>query len=115
CEPDPSVLSKDWGNDMTFVARIRTLLIVAVLVTCLPRLAHADGFVNAGLGVSFGSPSAEGRANFVGAIGWLSREHIGVELDITYAPSFFKNPGSFTENRLTTVMGNVIIAGPGEV
>jgi len=39
------------------------------------------------------------------------REPIGVEADFTYAPSFFKNPGSLTENRLTTVMGNVVFAG----
>ena len=50
---------------MNVVVRIRLLLVVAVLLVCLPRLAYADGFVNAGLGISFGSPSTEGRANFV--------------------------------------------------
>jgi hypothetical protein len=85
-------------------------LLIAALVVWLPRPAHAQGFVNAGLGVSTGSPSAEGRANFVADVGWLPREPIGVEIDMTYAPSFFKNPGSFTENRVATVMGNVIVA-----
>jgi hypothetical protein len=97
-------------NAMTLLMRSRVLLI-AVVIGCLPRPAHAEGYINAGLGISFGSPSAEGRANFAADLGWLPREPIGVEVDVTYAPSFFKNPGSFTENRLTTVMGNVIVAG----
>ena len=93
--------------------RSRIPLLVAALMCCLPRPAHAQGFINGGLGVSFGSPSAQGRANFAADVGWLPPEPIGVEVDVTYAPSFFKNPGSFTENRLATVMGNVIVAGPG--
>jgi hypothetical protein len=91
--------------------RIRISLLVAVLVSCLPRAAQADSYLNGGLGISFGSASAQGRANFTADLGWLPREPIGVEVDVTYAPSFFKNSGSFTENRLTTVMGNVVVAG----
>jgi hypothetical protein len=93
------------------VTHWRILLCGAVLVACLPRPAHADGFAHLGLGVSFGSPPAQGRPNVIAGVGWLSREPIGVELDVGYAPRFFKNSGSFTENRLTTVMGNVIVAG----
>jgi hypothetical protein len=91
--------------------RIRVSLLVAVLLACLPRPAHADGYVNGGLGISFGSASAQGRANLTADLGWLPREPIGVEVDVTFAPSFFKSPGSFTANRLTTVMGNVVVAG----
>lgn len=96
---------------MTCSTRVRVLVMVVLGTAAAARPAHAEGFVNAGLGISFGSSAAQGRANFVGAIGWLPREPIGVELDVTYAPSFFKNPGSFTENRLTTVMANVMFAG----
>jgi hypothetical protein len=88
-------------------------LVLAIAMFWLPRDSQAQGFLNAGLGFSAGSPAAEGRANFVADVGWLPREPIGVEVDLTYAPSFFKNPGSFTENRLTTVMGNVIFAAGG--
>jgi hypothetical protein len=97
---------------MTCSMRNRIPVLAILLIVCWARPARADGYLSAGLGVSFGSPAAEGRANLVGALGWLPpREPIGVEADFTYAPSFFKNPGSFTENRLTTVMGNVVFAG----
>src|SRR5438874_876566 len=98
-------------NDMTLLVRMRIPCLIAALCLCLPRTALAQGFLDVGLGVSAGSPAAEGRANFVAGLGWLPREPLGVEIDTTYAPSFFKNPGSFTENRLTTVMGNVMVAG----
>jgi len=87
------------------------LLLLPILVLALPAAARAQGFVGAGLGVSFGSnASADGRADFTANIGWLPREPLGVELDVTYAPNFFKNPGSFSENRLAAVMANVLIA-----
>jgi hypothetical protein len=75
-----------------------------------PRPAASQGFLNLGLGVSAGSAAADGRANFVVDVGWLPREPVGLEVDATYAPRFFKNPGNFTENRLATVMGNVMVA-----
>ena len=89
----------------------RIVLVLVALLACLPRPASASGFVNLGLGVSFASPSAQPRPNLVADVGWLAREPIGVELDISYAPKFFKNDGSLTENSLTSVMGNVIVAG----
>lgn len=89
--------------------RFRVAGFVVVLAAVLARPAYADGYVNAGLGVSFGSPVAQGRADFAGAVGFLPREPIGVEIDVTYAPSFFT--GAFTQNRLAAVMGNVIFAG----
>lgn len=92
--------------------RTGSLIALVGVLLAAPRTARADGFVSPGLGVAFGNPSAEGRANFVADIGWLPpREPLGVELDVTYAPSFFSNQGPFGQNNVTTVMGNVIFAG----
>jgi hypothetical protein len=96
---------------MSMGMRTPLVLIALTVVIGVPRAARADGYASAGLGLSAGSASADGRANFVAAIGWLPREPIGVEADLTYAPSFFKDPGALTENRLATLMGNVVIAG----
>jgi hypothetical protein len=90
---------------------VQILLLLIAVAFLTPRTANAQGYVAAGLGVSFGSnASADGRADFTADIGYLPYEPIGVELDITYAPNFFKNPGSFTDNRLVTVMANVLIS-----
>jgi hypothetical protein len=89
-----------------------TLCLAALLVMAVARPAYAQGgYVNLGVGVSFGSSDAQARPNLVGDVGYLPRAPIGVELDVDYAPKFFSNSGGFSENRLTTVMGNVIIAG----
>jgi hypothetical protein len=76
--------------------------------------ANAQGYVAPSLGVVFGNPSAQGRADFVLDLGWLSRfEPLGFELDAMYAPSFFGNEGPYGENSVTTIMGNIIVAGGG--
>lgn len=90
------------------------VILSSALVGAFPSLASAQGYVSPGLGISFGSASAEGRANFVADIGWLPEEPIGVEVDATYAPSFFKSPDVLSENSLATVMGDVIFAAGGE-
>jgi opacity protein-like surface antigen len=87
-------------------------ILLVGLVLGLPRAARADGYLAPGLGVAFGNASAQGRANFIVDLGWLSRrEPVGVELDVTYAPSFFGNAGPYGENNVATFMGNVILAG----
>jgi hypothetical protein len=89
-----------------------TVCLAVVCVAAVARPAYAQGgYVNLGLGVSFGSSDAQARPNLVGDFGYLPREPLGVEVDVDYAPSFFSNAGGFSENRLTTVMGNVIVAG----
>jgi hypothetical protein len=96
---------------MRFVCGLRIPILIAALAVGMPREALASGFVGAGLGVSFGSDATtDGRADFTAAVGWLPNEPLGVEIDVTYAPNFFRNPGSFTDNRLVTVMANLIIA-----
>jgi len=91
------------------------LFIAATALLAAPRAARADGYIAPALGVTFGNPSAQGRANFVFDLGWLPRrEPLGVELDVTYAPSFFGNAGPYGENNVTTFMGNVIFAGGSE-
>src|SRR5437016_1768000 len=93
----------------------RTVLLMAIgLIFAHARGASAEGYLAPALGVTFGNPSAQGRANFVADLGWLSREPIGVELDVMYAPSFFGNEGTYGQNNVTTVMGNVVVAGTGE-
>jgi Outer membrane protein beta-barrel domain len=90
-------------------------IVLVGLVLGLPRAARADGFIAPGLGVTFGNASAQGRANFVVDLGWLPKnEPVGVELDVTYAPSFFGNAGPYGENNVATFMGNVILAGGTE-
>jgi hypothetical protein len=88
--------------------RILAALILLTLIA--PRTAQAVGYLSPALGIAFGNPSAQGRANFAADIGWLPREPIGVELDVMYAPSFFGNQGPYGENSVTTIMGNVIVA-----
>ncbi len=89
-----------------------TVCLAAALVAAVARPAYASGgYVNLGVGVSFGSADAQARPNLVGDFGYLPREPVGVEVDVDYAPSFFSNAGGFSENRLATFMGNVIIAG----
>lgn len=94
--------------------RLATRVVAGLVVSFLLAVpsARAQGYLAPALGVSFGNPSANGRANFVADFGWLSRtDPIGVELDFMYAPSFFGNEGPFGENRVVTVMGNVMLAG----
>ncbi len=92
--------------------RIRYLAAAILVVLALPAYARAQGYVAPGIGVVFGNPSAQGRADFVADIGWVPRfEPIGVELDVMFAPSFFGNEGPYGQNGVTTVMGNVVIAG----
>src|ERR1700753_2532322 len=89
-------------------------VLLAALVTTLamPTAARAQGYVSPGIGIAFGSPTARGLADFVADIGYLSSEPIGLELDFTYAPSYFGNVGSYGSNSVTTVIGNVIVAAP---
>jgi len=87
---------------------------LAGLFLLAPPSARAQGYFTPSLGVTFGNPSSEGRADFVADLGWLSAaDPFGVEMDFMYAPSFFGSQGPFDENRVVTVMGNVILAGGG--
>jgi hypothetical protein len=91
--------------------------VVAVLVGSIflgAPSADAQGYVIPSLGVVFANQSAQGRADFIADLGWLSRfEPIGFELDVMYAPSFFGNQGPYGENSVTTAMANIIVAGGG--
>jgi hypothetical protein len=85
---------------------------VSILLTVHP--AHAQGYVAPSVGVALGNQSGQGRATFGVDFGWLSlRDPIGVDLDVVYAPSFFGNAGRYGENSVTSVMGNVMLAGGG--
>ena len=87
---------------------------VVVSILLAAPSANAQGYIAPSLGVVFGNPSAEGRADFIVDLGWLSRfEPLGLELDAMYAPSFFGNEGPYGENSVTTIMGNIIAAGGG--
>jgi hypothetical protein len=86
--------------------------IVAVSFLHDPTAAHAQGYLTPSLGVTFGNPSGQGRADFVADLGWIPRfEPLGVEVDVTYAPSFFGNQGPYGQNSITAVMGNIVLAG----
>ncbi len=49
------------------------LLLAATALLAAPRAARADGYIAPALGVTFGNPSAQGRADFVVDLGWLPR------------------------------------------
>jgi Outer membrane protein beta-barrel domain len=86
------------------------LLAAAVVILTAPAAARADVYVGPGIGVAFGNPSARGLADFVLDACWLYQEPIGLELDTTFAPSFFTNQGPYGANSVTTVMANVVVA-----
>jgi hypothetical protein len=89
----------------------RFVLLAALVATLtIPATARAQGYISPGIGIAFGSPTARGLADFVADLGYLSSEPIGLELDFTYAPSYFGNVGSYGSNSVTTVMGNVVVA-----
>jgi opacity protein-like surface antigen len=100
------------GEAMRLCVRIVAMLGVSIFLG--PPSADAQGYVAPSLGVVVGNPSAQGRADFTADLGWLSRfEPIGFELDVMYAPSFFGNQGPYGQNSVTTVTGNIVVAGGG--
>jgi len=97
---------------MRVIVRLSSAVVVSILLTV--HAAHAQGYVAPSLGVTLANASGEGRADFGADIGWISaRDPIGVELDAVYAPSFFGNGGRYGDNSVTTIMGNVVVAGGG--
>src|SRR5881296_1923769 len=97
---------------MRICLRVLCPFVVSILLAA--PSANAQGYVAPSLGVVFGNPSAQGRADFVLDLGWLSRfEPFGFELDAMYAPSFFGNEGPYGENSVTTIMANFVVAGGG--
>src|ERR1700730_12953680 len=93
---------------------LRLFIGFTFFVTLGPVPASAQGYLAPSLGASFANPSAQGRANFVADLGWLQEDSpVGAELDVMYAPSFFGSEGTYGGNRVTTVMGNVVLAGGG--
>jgi hypothetical protein len=97
---------------MRIYVRIVAILVVSIFL--IAPSADAQGYVAPSLGVVFGNPSAQGRADFIADLGWLSRfEPLGFELDVMYAPSFFGNQGPYGENSVTAGMANIVVAGGG--
>ena len=97
---------------MYISVRVVALLVASIFLGA--PSADAQGYVIPSLGVVFGNQSAQGRANFIADLGWLSRfEPLGFELDVMYAPSFFGNQGPYGENSVTTAMANIVVAGGG--
>ncbi|HZR23364.1 MAG TPA: hypothetical protein VFA59_07250 [Vicinamibacterales bacterium] len=95
---------------MTCRIAIGVFACVSILLTA--SAVHAQGYVAPAVGVTFGNPSAEGRADFVLDVGGVPRNApVGAELDVTYAPDFFGSGGPFGENSVTTAMINVVFAG----
>jgi len=92
--------------------RLGTIAFASVSFLLAASVAHAQGYVAPAVGVTFGNPSAEGRADLVVDVGGVPRNApVGAELDVTYAPDFFGSGGPFGENSVTTAMVNVVFAG----
>ena len=106
--------------------RSRTVLVSALaLVTllALPLPARADGFITPYLGTTFNSSFDDyddfgSKLHYGVALTWLSQAGLGFEVDLAYAPTFFK-PGddSFfdldSDGNLTTLMGNLVFGRSG--
>lgn len=84
----------------------------ALALVIVPSPARADGFLSPFIGVNFDNPSANGRVNFGTQATIMGAGVIGAELDFGYAPSFFGNEGEFGDNRVVTVMGNLVLGVP---
>src|SRR3977135_4690666 len=91
------------------------VVLLAALAGALttPIAARAQAYISPGIGIAFGSRTSRGLADFVADVGWLSPEPVGLEFDVTYAPSYFGNEGAYGSNSVTTVMGNVVVATRG--
>jgi hypothetical protein len=97
---------------MRNIARVGVLVAVSILLGA--SAARAQGYVAPSLGVTFGNPSALGRANYGVDLGFVSTEApLGLELDVMYAPSFFGNVGPYGNNSVSTVTANIMLV-PGE-
>lgn len=102
----------------------RTAVLLSLLACLWPARASADWYLMPFIGVTFG-----GETNFVdleqaagatkrvygGSVGVLGAGVVGLEIDFGYSPGFFeREDGSrlIVASRVTTLMGNVIIAAP---
>lgn len=89
------------------------ILSATVALLCNPVAARADGYVSPFVGVNFANNSGNGRANVGVAAGWMGAGIAGAEVDVGYAPNFFGSQGSFGNNSVLTLMGNLIVGIPG--
>jgi len=97
---------------------------IAVLVAILAGFlsisspARADVLLTPFAGVSFGGATDRSRGTYGGALGFLSEGVTGFELEFAFCPDFFGGPDDFqvfTHNNVVTMMGNLVIASPGNV
>jgi opacity protein-like surface antigen len=99
------------------------LVVLLGLFAAVPGAAAADWFVVPFTGASFGSQtnyidldSATERTNVVYGVsgGFIGQGIVGVEIDFCLAPGFFEraDPALVTSSRVTTVMGNLVLAPP---
>lgn len=105
--------------------RSRTVLVSLLALTgllALPPQARADGFITPYLGTTFNSTFDDydfgSKLHYGVALTWLGQSGLGFEVDLAYAPTFFK-PGedSFfdldSDGNLTTLMGNLVFGRSG--
>jgi hypothetical protein len=96
----------------------RILRLIFVITCFYPATAAADGFVSPYIGVRFASDTTfrgqgadRNKVTFGSSVGLLTPGLVGVEADVSFVPGFFES-GLVTSGRVTTVMGNVILATP---
>lgn len=101
--------------------RISVFLIAAL--SWSPAPAAADWFVAPYFGVRFAAETTailgfrgtqRDKATFGSSVGFLTDGVIGVEADVGFVPGFFDRTGvtGVTNSRVTTIMGNAIVAVP---
>jgi hypothetical protein len=106
---------------MRFRHLIVSSLVVVVVLVCMPRTAHAEGFLTPYLGTTFGA-SFDGanpgrKLHYGAAFTGIGSSGIGFEVDFNYAPTFFKSGDdeffSFkSDGNLVTLMGNLVFEAP---
>lgn len=98
--------------------------ILALVLLAVPSSANAGErqirpFVGATFGGSttfVGTDNASGRPHgIIGVNAALLGEIVGIEVDLAHAPGFFQagDRGLVLGSRVTTLMGNIVVAAPG--
>jgi hypothetical protein len=85
---------------------------VCLLAFATPDPAHAQWFVSPFIGGTLGGDTTH-QSTAVGLSGgWMSRSGLGFAADLADAPDFFAQDGFLTSRRMTTLVGNLIVAIP---
>lgn len=101
--------------------RITITAVALVVLTSLPGVAHADGYISPFLGVNFGGAAGKplgeaiddsSKATFGFQVGGMGGGIFGFEFDLAYTKNFYGEGLNFVDNNLLTLMPSLIIGVP---